>query len=142
MGLRSLGAVLFVALGCSAQSPVPTTKPAATAPLSSESQALHAALFKAADAGDVAAFKAVLTPFSVSSLDRLFAAVARLQPAPDVPHGWPDVLADHKALPAAARARGAYPVVTVDGKRLLDLVALPEAEYYGDVTERLESPAP
>lgn len=98
---------------------------------SAEARQLHVRLFGAADAGDVSAFRAVLSRSSEALMQTHFEAMAQLpRPAGHPPFGWRDILRQHAALPASARTRAPYPVIQEGGEARLDLAGHADAAFF------------
>ena len=124
--MRLLLVVLLA--GCNVPAASPTA--AAAPPPDPHALALHARLFAAADGGDVAAFKALLTPRSVQLVDGLIARMAAMpRPKGEAAFEWASVLRLHAKLPADARLRAPYPVAAEH----LDLAAHPDARFFTEI---------
>jgi hypothetical protein len=140
----TLGLMACITIGCAAPtapSGTASAKPM-TVPATPEGKDAHERLFAAADADDVDAFKAVLTARSVALLDEYFAAVRTYEKDPAAPvHGWPELVASHKALSAAARARAPYPIAKEAGQWKLDLAERPESQLFRDVVSASKAPS-
>lgn len=112
-------------------------------PADPRAAALYDKLFAAADAGDIEAFRRVLTRSSIALCDTHLEKVAKL-PRPEGVSalGWADLLRFHADLPAAARERTPYPVVMDDGAPRLDLAAHRDARFFEAVAAGIDRVAP
>lgn len=129
--------LLVLGGGCTIERNNKAGGPAATSS-DPKTRELHAKLFNAADAGDVEAFKAVLTSSSIALFETHFQVMDNLpQPTGAAPMTWRDVLAMHASLDATARKRTPYPAVLDDGHLRLDVASHPDARFFEAVATGL-----